>query len=96
MLVDAAKIYVLLEVRLSQEYMKYLFHHAPPLPPLNLVDGLEFGELRPEDMDLVIATSSIRRHRDSLLSRKNAAYYLWSLEIKEFLLRGHLSVSTGH
>lgn len=59
-------------VRLSQEFMKYLFHHSPPP---SQIDGLEFGELRPEDMGRVIATSSIRRHKDTLLLLKNAALF---------------------
>jgi hypothetical protein len=63
-------------VRLSQEFMKYLFHHSPPPPPPSqIVDGLEFGELRPEDMGRVIATSSIRRHKDTLLLLKNVALF---------------------
>ncbi|KAI5837441.1 hypothetical protein DFP73DRAFT_601011 [Morchella snyderi] len=63
-------------VRLSQEFMKYLFHHSPPPPPPSqIVGGLEFGELRPEDMGRVIATSSIRRHKDTLLLLKNAALF---------------------
>lgn len=61
-------------VRLSQEFMKYLFHHPPPPPP-SQIDGLEFGELRSEDMGRVIATSSIRRHKDTLLLLKNAALF---------------------
>lgn len=65
------------DVRLSRVFMKYLFGNPPP-PPAEveaLQEGLEFGELRSEDMARVIDTSSIKRNRETLLLLENAAVF---------------------
>lgn len=65
------------DVRLSQVFIKYLFRGPPPSVQERevLQGGLEFGELRSEDMDRVIATSSIRRIKETLLLLRNAAVF---------------------